>query len=81
MNDEETRYRFECECNGEIPIGDGPTLSETKKALADYCRDANRSPAKALAELAAELMLSGEVYGPEFVEEFDGAMLEKKPGG
>ena len=31
-----------------------------KRALADYCRDAGRSPAKALAELAAELMLSDD---------------------
>lgn len=23
-NEERTRYRFECECNGEIPIGETP---------------------------------------------------------
>ena len=75
MNDAENRYRFECECNGEIPIGDGVTLSEAKHALADYCKNSGQSPAKALALLASELMLSGEVYGPDFAREFDQTML------
>lgn len=76
MNDEKTRYRFECECNGEIPIGDGATLSEAKLALADYCKTSGQTPAKALALLASELMLSGEVYGPDFAREIDQTMLK-----
>ncbi|UGC98047.1 hypothetical protein [Oceanospirillum phage vB_OsaM_PD0307] len=69
MNDENTRHRFECECNGA-------TLSEAKRALADYCKNSGQTPAKALALLASELMLSGEVYGPDFAREVDQAMLE-----
>ena len=58
VSDEETLYRFECECNGEIPMGDGPTLKHVKRALLDYCRDAKRVPSVVMAELTAELMLS-----------------------
>lgn len=57
-------------------------MNEVKQALADYCRHSNRSPAKALAELAAELMLSDgsdplHVYGPDFARKIDQAMLEE----
>lgn len=56
-------------------------MEDVKKALADYCHDAHRSPAKALAELAAELMLSDSedplhVYGPELIELLDKEMLK-----
>lgn len=79
MSPEEMRYRFECECNGEIPIGDGPTLSDAKRALADYCKDSGHSPARVLAQLAADLMLSDNsdplhVWGVEFGRELNEAM-------
>ncbi len=56
-------------------------MKEVKRALADYCRDAGRSPAKALAELAAELMLSDDsdplhVWGVEFGRELNEAMTK-----
>lgn len=77
--DDETRYRFECECNGEIPIGQGPTLEETKRALRDYCTQAGRSAPQVLAELTAELMLSPDddplhVHGIAFGEELNKAL-------
>lgn len=79
MTDDEKLYRFECACNGEIPIGDGPTLEETKRALLDYCQHADRPVSKALAELTAELMLSADddplhVHGVEFGEELNKAL-------
>lgn len=86
MNDAENRYRFECECNGEIPMGTAPPMAQLKRALEDYCKDSGRSPAKAPAELAAELMLSESsdplhIYGPDFVKEFDQTTLKGKTNG
>lgn len=78
-SDEETLYRFECECNGEIPTGGGPTLKHVKRALLDYCRDAKRVPSVVMAELTAELMLSDSndplhVYGVEYGAELNKAL-------
>ena len=56
-------------------------MKEIKHALADYCRDSGQTPAKALAQLAAELMLSDDsdplhVWGVEFGRELNEAMTK-----
>lgn len=43
-NDQEmTRYRFECECNGEIPIGD-QCADVVNESLGDALREALAQP-------------------------------------
>lgn len=42
-DEEMTRYRFECECNGEIPIGD-QCADVVNESLGDALREALAQP-------------------------------------
>lgn len=43
-NEETNRYRFECECNGEIPMGETPAGAIVSGKLGDALREARAQP-------------------------------------
>lgn len=76
-----TKYCFECDCNGEIPI-DQPPKNLPREALLHYSKTTGLPVAECLANLVKDALLSDtddplHVNGLEFIRLVDAAATLK----